>query len=52
MARRLQQVNATPQRLHRMRRDGFHVLTRRYSLSRLEKIALILTTTLRCRFGG
>ncbi|KAB2648472.1 MAG: squalene synthase HpnD [Verrucomicrobia bacterium] len=38
--------------LGRMQRDGFHVLTRRYSLSRLEKIALILTTTLRCRFGG
>ena len=38
--------------LGRMQRDGFHVLTRRYSLSRLEKIARILTTTLRCRFGG
>jgi phytoene synthase len=38
--------------LDRMQRDGFHVLSRRYSLSRLEKIALILTTTLRCRFGA
>ncbi len=37
--------------LHRMMNDGFHVFTRRYSLSRLQKIALILTTTLRCKFG-
>ena len=37
--------------LDRMVRDGFHVFTRRYSLSRLEKIALILTTTLRCKLG-
>ena len=38
--------------LDRMQRDGFHVLTRRYSLSKIEKIAIILTTTLRCRFGA
>jgi 15-cis-phytoene synthase len=37
--------------LARMRRGGFDVFARRYSLSRLEKIALILTTTLRCKFG-
>ena len=36
--------------LDRIVRDGFHVLTRRYALSRWEKIALILTTALRCRF--
>ena len=33
--------------LDRMQRDGFRVFDRRYSLSRLEKIALIVTTTLR-----
>ena len=37
--------------LARMQRGGFHVLTRRYSLSRPEKIFLILTTTLRCKIG-
>ena len=38
--------------LDRMQRDGFRVFTRRYSLSKLEKIALIVTTTLRCKFGA
>ncbi len=38
--------------LDRMQRDGFRVFTQRYSLSKLEKIALIVTTSLRCRFGG
>ena len=38
--------------LDRMQRDGFRVFTRRYALSRLEKIALILTTTLRSKFGA
>ena len=33
--------------LDRMQRDGFRVFDRRCSLSRLEKIALIVTTTLR-----
>ena len=28
------------------------VFTQRYSLSKLEKIALIVTTTLRCKFGA
>lgn len=37
--------------LDRMQRDGFRVFARRYSLGRLEKVALILTTTLRCKFG-
>ena len=38
--------------LHRMMNDGFDIFTRRYSLSRLQKIALILTTTLRCKLGA
>ena len=38
--------------LMRMWRDGFRVFTQRYSLSKLEKIALIVTTSLRCRFGA
>jgi len=38
--------------LARMQRDGFRVFTQRYSLSKLEKIALIVTTTLRSKFGG
>ncbi len=37
--------------LARMQRGGFDVFSRRYSLNRLEKTALILTTTLRCKFG-
>ncbi len=37
--------------LDRMQHDGFRVFTRRYSLSRLEKIAFIVTTTLRCNFS-
>ena len=36
--------------LDRMQRDGFRVFTQRYSLSKLEKIALIVRTTLRCKF--
>ena len=36
--------------LDRMQRDGFRVFTQRYSLSKLEKVALIVTTTLRCKF--
>jgi len=35
--------------LDRMQRDGFRVFTQRYSLSKLEKIALIVGTTLRCK---
>ena len=38
--------------LDQMQRDGFDVFTRRYSLSRLEKIALIVKTTLRSRLGA
>ena len=38
--------------LDRMQRDGFRVFTQRYSLSKLEKLTLIVTTSLRCRFGG
>ncbi len=38
--------------LDRMQRDGFRVFTQRYSLSKLEKIALIVTTTLRSKFRG
>ncbi|MCE9609533.1 MAG: presqualene diphosphate synthase HpnD [Chthoniobacter sp.] len=37
--------------LDRMQRDGFDVFTRRYSLSRLEKITLIVKTTLRSKFS-
>jgi phytoene synthase len=37
--------------LDRMRRDDFHVFTQRYSLSRLQKIALIVGTILRTRFS-
>jgi phytoene synthase len=37
--------------LARMRRDGFRVFDRRYSLSRLEKLALIARTMLRCKFA-
>jgi phytoene synthase len=37
--------------LDRMRRDGFHVFTQRYSLSRLQKIALIVGTILRTKFS-
>ena len=33
-----------------MERDGFHVFTKRYSLSRLEKLALVAGTILRTRF--
>ena len=36
--------------LDRMQREGFRVFTQRYSLSKLEKVALIVTTTLRCKF--
>ena len=36
--------------LDRMRRDGFHVFTQRYSLSRGKKIALIAGTIVRSRF--
>jgi hypothetical protein len=34
-----------------MERDGFHIFTQRYALSRVEKLALIAGTILRLRFG-
>ena len=37
--------------LDRMRSDDFHIFTQRYTLSRLEKIALIVGTILRARFS-
>jgi phytoene synthase len=37
--------------LERMERDNFHVFSRRYSLSRLEKFGLIASALLRARFG-
>lgn len=36
--------------LERMERDGFHVFTRRYALSRLEKVALIVSAIVRAKF--
>jgi phytoene synthase len=37
--------------LDRMERNGFRVLTKRYALSRVEKLALVAGTILRTRFG-
>ncbi len=38
--------------LARMQRDGFQVFVQRYALSRLEKIFVILTTTLRAKLSS
>lgn len=37
--------------LARMERDGFRVLAKRYALSRVEKLALVVGTVLRARFA-
>lgn len=38
--------------LHRMRRDGFRVMERRYVVPRREKAAIAVSTYLRCRLPG